>query len=173
MAQLSYKPSAEPGPHSATRPGLRRSEFVFFMTNFSPLDLIFKRCDLETDFGWDRKESTLSTSGVNYPINIRPIDPQFHQILAINPSSALCHRRTAMPQPRPNQLRIGLLQALSPSLVPSSSPEEHRRSLSMIAGPARDTPLSTAIVAACHSLKVRKTVSPHCPNDVSGSPVEN
>jgi hypothetical protein len=103
------------------------------------------------------------------PINSHPIDPRFHQIPTANPSSTLCHRRTATPQPRPNQLRVDLLQVLSPSLVPSSSPQEHWRLPSMTASPARDTPSSLAAVAAHHSLEVRKTVSPHCLGDVGGS----
>jgi hypothetical protein len=107
------------------------------------------------------------------PINSRTVEPRFHQIPAANPSSALHHRRTAMLQPRLNQLRVDLLQALPPSLVLSSLKEEHRRSLSITASPAQDTKSLPATVAAHHSLKVRKMVSPHCPGDVRGSPVEN
>jgi hypothetical protein len=106
-------------------------------------------------------------------INSHPIDPQFHQILAANPSSALHRCHTAMPQPRPNQRRVDLLQALTPPLEQSSLPEEHRRLPSMTASSTQDTPSSPAGVAACHSLEVRKTGSPHCPSHVGGSPVEN
>jgi hypothetical protein len=42
------------------------------MTKISPLEYIFKCCDLETDFGWDHKESTSGTAEVNCPYKYSP-----------------------------------------------------------------------------------------------------